>query len=484
MSMIGAMMCWIRKPRSRRFLILTHDVIVISAAFPMAIALTENYTLRQQQVLPAVCGTLLLVMITGIVWRTMRIQQSMWRYASSDELLAVVKALFVIVALFLAAMFFTDLLEEISRSILVLFWAMAFAGLCCTRIIYCSAVKAYRRRLHRKENGLTRRVLIQANMEEASASIHALQRYHGLDTDIVGIISDDAESGRLLHGIEILGGGNQANEVLASLDVTGRYPHVVVLGESEVEPDKVLIEASIANKISIIRTREVETHEFDGREDEATISLNQSSLQHKPYARAKRLIDLVSATLALFFLTPLLLIISSIIYMTDGSPVLFVQVRAGKDLRQFRLLKFRTMRPPVDQAGHSLTDDERITWFGSLLRATRADELPQFWNVIKGDMSLVGPRPLLCRDMPKDVGTLAERYCIRPGITGWAQVNGGKKIGNNTKIPLDIYYIRNFSLYFDIKIVLMTIGMLINGEKVNKNARGMDRIVHIKSRSF
>lgn len=477
-------MSWIRRPRSRRLLILAHDVIVIAAAFPLAIALAENFTFRQQHIVSAVCGTLLLVVIASLVWRAMRIQQTMWRYASSDELLTVVKALCAIMVLFLASMFFLNLLDNISRSVLILFWAVSFAGLFFTRIAYCGAVKAYRRRLHRKESNPTYRVLIQAKLEEASAAIHAFQRYHGSQADIVGIISDDAEKGRLLHGIEILGRTDQIGEALASLDVTGRYPQVVVMGGSGPLSERVLLSALAINEITIIKVTDIATYRVDVSSDAAVIDLVPSAFEGKPYVIAKRFIDLAVASLALFFLAPLLLIISSAIYLLDGAPALFVQVRAGKGLHQFHLLKFRTMRPPIDKSGRALTEDERVTWLGSMLRATRADELPQLWNVLKGEMSLVGPRPLLCRDMPKEVGTLAERYCIRPGITGWAQVNGGRKIGNDAKIPLDIYYIRNICFGLDVKIMLMTIGMLVNGEKITQEAIDIRNIDNIKTGYF
>lgn len=474
---------WLSRPRSRRVLILAHDIIVIAAAFPIAIALRENFDLREDQLFPAIYGTVILLLITPLVWRLMRVQQSMWRYASSDELLTVVKALFVIVALFLAAMFFVDRLDGVSRSVFVLFWAIAFAGLCSTRIIYCSMVNAYHRRRLSQRRGTAHRVLIHASLDEASAAIHAFQRFHGLHADVVGIISDDAEPGRLLHGIEILGSSRQRKEILALLDVTGRYPHVFMLGDSRPDSDVDVIDRLAATDLTIVRSRDIETLEVDLMSDPSVLSLAPSGPRRKAYAWMKRLIDVGVASLALFLLSPLLIVIASVIYLTDGAPVFFVQVRAGRDLREFRLLKFRTMKPPIDKEGRPLADEERITWIGSLLRTTRIDEIPQLWNVLKGDMSLVGPRPLLRRDMPKEAHTLAERYCIRPGITGWAQVNGGKKIDNDMKMPLDIYYIRNFSLLFDLKILIMTIDTVVNGEKVNPSAKGISDMDAASSRT-
>ncbi len=480
--MMRSLGSWLAQPRSRRVLILAHDIIVVAVAFPIAIALRENFDLGPYQVFPAIYGTVLLLIITPLVWRLMRVQQSMWRYASSDELLTVVKALFVIVALFLLAMFFVDRLNGVSRSVLILFWAIAFAGLCSTRIIYCSMVKAYQRRRLSKQRGTAHRVVIHANLDEASAAIQAFHRVHGFHADLVGIISDDAERGRLLHGVEILGSTRQLKEIFASLEVTGRSPQVIMLGDSRSERDAVQIQELVATDLSLLRSRDIETVQFDHRSHASVLDLAPPGSGRKAYTGMKRLMDVVVASTALFLLSPLLVLIGCVIYLTDGAPVFFVQVRAGKDLREFRLLKFRTMKPPIDKEGRSLADDERITWFGSLLRATRVDEIPQLWNVLKGDMSLVGPRPLLPRDMPKEAHTLAERYCIRPGITGWAQVNGGKKIDNDLKMPLDIYYIRNFSLLFDLKIMIMTVDTVINGEKVNKSAKGASSLDVVSSR--
>ena len=171
----------------------------------------------------------------------------------------------------------------------------------------------------------------------------------------------------------------------------------------------------------------------------------------------KRLFDLVSASLALLLLFPVLLLVAWLVHQRLGSPVLFRQVRPGLGGKPFEMVKFRTMRDAVDTEGNALPDAERLTPFGRFLRSTSLDELPELWNVIKGDMSLVGPRPLLMEYLPLYSAEQARRHEVRPGITGWAQVNGRNAVSWPEKFALDIWYVDNRSLLLDIRILLLTI---------------------------
>lgn len=171
----------------------------------------------------------------------------------------------------------------------------------------------------------------------------------------------------------------------------------------------------------------------------------------------KRLFDLVSASFALLLLSPVLLLVAWLVHRRLGSPVLFRQVRPGLDGKPFEMVKFRTMRDAVDTEGNALPDAERLTPFGRFLRSTSLDELPELWNVIKGDMSLVGPRPLLMEYLPLYSAEQARRHEVRPGITGWAQVNGRNAVSWPEKFALDLWYVDNRSLLLDIRILLLTI---------------------------
>jgi len=171
----------------------------------------------------------------------------------------------------------------------------------------------------------------------------------------------------------------------------------------------------------------------------------------------KRATDFFMALFGLLVLFPLLLLLALLIRIHLGRPVLFRQLRPGLNGKPFKMIKFRTMRDAVDPNGDLLPDSERMTRIGLLLRSTSLDELPELWNVLKGEMSLVGPRPLLMDYLPLYNPRQAMRHNVRPGITGWAQVNGRNAISWEEKFELDCWYVENRSLWLDIKILWMTV---------------------------
>ncbi len=181
----------------------------------------------------------------------------------------------------------------------------------------------------------------------------------------------------------------------------------------------------------------------------------------------KRLFDFFWALGWLVLLSPLLVVIALLVWWRLGSPVLFRQVRPGLNGSPFEMLKFRTMREATDAAGQRLPDSERLTRFGSWLRATSLDELPELWNVLRGDMSLVGPRPLLVEYLDRYSPEQARRHEVRPGVTGWAQVNGRNAIGWEEKFRLDVWYVDNRSLWLDLKILLITVCQVLSRKGIS-----------------
>ena len=183
----------------------------------------------------------------------------------------------------------------------------------------------------------------------------------------------------------------------------------------------------------------------------------------------KRLFDITAATTALVALSPVYAITAYKVKKNLGSPVLFKQTRPGLNGEPFEMIKFRTMLDAYDKDGNPLPNEQRHTRFGNLLRSTSLDELPELWNVIKGDMSLVGPRPLLMDYLPLYNEEQACRHNVRPGVTGWAQVNGRNAISWEEKFELDTWYVDNQSLLLDLKIILMTLKKVVVKEGVNAN---------------
>ena len=183
--------------------------------------------------------------------------------------------------------------------------------------------------------------------------------------------------------------------------------------------------------------------------------------KHKPYGLYerffKRALDIFCSLMALLVFWWLYVIVAILVRVKLGSPVLFTQERPGKDEKIFKLYKFRTMTDARDEKGNLLSDDVRLTKFGKLLRSTSLDELPEVFNIIKGDMSIVGPRPLLVSYLPYYTEEEKHRHDVRPGLTGWAQINGRNTIGWTEKFQYDLMYINRISFLFDMKIIIGTV---------------------------
>jgi lipopolysaccharide/colanic/teichoic acid biosynthesis glycosyltransferase len=185
----------------------------------------------------------------------------------------------------------------------------------------------------------------------------------------------------------------------------------------------------------------------------------------------KRLFDLILVLPSLILIAPVIGVIGVLVWISMGRPVLFRQVRPGKAGNPFEVYKFRTMLDKRDGSGNPLPDEARLTWIGRFLRSTSLDELPELFNVLKGDMSLVGPRPLLMQYLERYTPEQARRHEVKPGLTGWAQVNGRNAITWEEKFRLDVWYVDNRSLWLDMKIIAMTVLKVIRREGISEEGR-------------
>ena len=183
----------------------------------------------------------------------------------------------------------------------------------------------------------------------------------------------------------------------------------------------------------------------------------------------KRVFDMVLALFGLIVLAPVFIVVAVLIRVKLGGPVFFTQTRPGLNGKPFKMIKFRTMRDGVDQNGNTLPDADRMTDFGRVLRSTSLDELPELLNVLKGDMSLVGPRPLLMQYLPLYSSEQNRRHAVRPGITGWAQINGRNALSWDEKFKLDTWYVDNQSLLLDIKILFLTVKKVLVREGISQD---------------
>ena len=201
-------------------------------------------------------------------------------------------------------------------------------------------------------------------------------------------------------------------------------------------------------------------------------------MSHRPYGLyekyVKRPLDCVLAALLLVLLSPVMGVLAWLVRIKLGAPVIFHQERPGRDERIFRLCKFRTMTDARDEKGELLSDSDRLTPFGRRLRETSLDELPELWNVVKGDMAIVGPRPLLVQYLPAYTARERHRHDVRPGITGLAQVNGRNYLPWDARLALDVEYVKRITFFGDIRIVTQTIRQVIRGTDVAPSTEDID----------
>jgi len=183
----------------------------------------------------------------------------------------------------------------------------------------------------------------------------------------------------------------------------------------------------------------------------------------------KRSIDFIFALVLIILTSPLIIVISAILFFTNNGKVFFIQPRPGKNEKIFFIIKFRTMNDKKNENGELLPDNERITRIGRFIRKNSIDELPQLVNVLSGDLSLIGPRPLLVDYLPLYSDYQRRRHEVKPGITGWAQINGRNAITWNEKFKLDIWYVENISFFLDIRIIFSTVKKVFRSENVNSN---------------
>jgi len=199
--------------------------------------------------------------------------------------------------------------------------------------------------------------------------------------------------------------------------------------------------------------------------------MNSQKTNRKVQLLVKRLFDVIVAAVGLILLSPLMLVLAIFVIVKNGSPILFRQTRPGLFGRLFTIYKFRTMTDAADSQGKPLSDSERLTSFGRFLRSTSFDELPELFNVLKGDMSIVGPRPLMTKYLDRYTPEQARRHNVKPGITGWAQINGRNTVTWEDKFKLDVWYVDNWNLLIDLKIILKTVFLVLKREGVSQMNR-------------
>jgi lipopolysaccharide/colanic/teichoic acid biosynthesis glycosyltransferase len=465
--------------------ILLVDLALVSAALVAALILRENLELSLDHLIALLPYWIITLVTAAAVLPSFGITRMAWRYSSMQAYLDIVAATVAIVAVALLLTFIANRLDGISRALPVLQTLLTVTLLVGARI---SSRLWHTRRSQRDWPDLiaptAESVLLVGFSKLAELYIHCISGQTPQRVRIVGLLDQHAGLGLSLLSQRVLGTPEQVGDVLRTLEVHGilvtRIVLAVPLDELSIDARAALLAVEAAKsiplefldqKIMVKRAAELTGTACDDAErGMQTYQFNATvgeTLTSSSYPVVKRLIDIVLSSLLLIVATPVMALIAVVVAVDIGFPVLFWQERPGLGGRPFKVFKFRTMGAAHDSHGRRKLDSERVSAIGKFLRRTRFDELPQLFSILMGRMSFVGPRPLLPIDQPS---TYSARLLVRPGLTGWAQIKGGRAISATDKAALDVWYVKHMSLLLDVKIVLGTVPMILFGERVENDA--------------
>jgi lipopolysaccharide/colanic/teichoic acid biosynthesis glycosyltransferase len=446
----------------------------------LALDLREAYvlTIERGSLAAVYCG--LSFFFSIISFLGFRLNEGMPRFFSVHDALNVVKACVVAQLLTSVVVFSLTRLEGIPRTTPLIHLLVLIGGLLAARVVML--LMSGDRNAHPAPHPTAlEHVIIVGSTTLSSVYINFLRAHSGGRRRAVAVLdADPAVIGRAICGVPIITLPRNLNAVIDEFAVHGvRTDRIIVGGDRQLLPQSTLNELQtvcdqrdlpldfVSELVGLDSAPKLQPRGFEPRAESGRTGARRRQLTLNPYFRFKRLVDFFGAFATIVLLSPLFALTALIALFDVGSPVLFWQQRVGQDSCSFRLYKFRTLRAPFDYHGNRVPDDQRLSIFGRLLRALRLDELPQLFNILVGDMSLIGPRPLLPVDQPRDTSI---RLAIRPGITGWAQINGGNLIDVEEKGALDEWYVRHASLWLDLRIILLTVGFIFTGEKRSESA--------------
>ena len=402
-----------------------------------------------------------------------RLNDGMSRFFSVRDVFAVCGAVVATVATSSMILFIFTRLDGVPRSTPLIYAMVLGGGMIVARTLV-RIVGTEQSDTEEVQAPHVRRIILIGVDRFAAVAIKLLDSQQPRTAQIVAALDVRREfTGRTVNGVKIVGAAEDLDPIIDEYAVHGVDVDEVWLSENAVSlSDFVVADLSQrCQKRGIVFSRLSEAFNLVPRISTSLMHAPQAALQDAlplgRYFKVKRVIDAVCAAGLLLVLMPLTLVVAAVVLFDVGAPVLFWQQRIGRSGQKFLLYKFRTYLAPFDSEGTPIADEDRISEIGTAIRAVRFDEIPQLISVLVGDMSLIGPRPLLPQDQPEDPRM---RLLARPGITGWAQVNGGNLVTVDEKDALDAWYIRHASFTLDMQIVLRTLMIVIKGERRDTGA--------------
>jgi lipopolysaccharide/colanic/teichoic acid biosynthesis glycosyltransferase len=473
--------------------VLLLDVVIILFATFIGAAIRDNFEfshIRLTELSPYFGATLISSVVAIPIFSINRL---IWRFSSMSDYLRIFTMLAVMTIGSLAIAFAINRLENVPRSLPFLQFNISLTLLVGLRIFYRLHHVTRRSRpvqmapLKIVDQQGAETVLLVGLSRLTETYLQAIKELAPFTIRVAGILGHkDQHVGRIVASYKILGTAEGIGRVLSELKVRGVIVDRVIITvpkrllSSNAIDELALIQQSAAVKLdhlsdqlgfdpSTDSSRKHSVVVLDRRRRDKMFEIRDCDLQRmqqRQYWKVKRAVDILASSSLMIGLSPIMLLIALMVLVSMGRPVIFWQQRPGLGGRPFRLFKFRTMGSAYTSDGRELADEERLSCVGEFLRRTRLDELPQLFNILRGDMSFIGPRPLLPRD--QDISHRA-RLLVRPGLTGWAQIVGGRTISAQDKAALDVWYVKNTSLWLDLKVAFKTVPIVLFGETISRH---------------
>jgi lipopolysaccharide/colanic/teichoic acid biosynthesis glycosyltransferase len=461
------------------------DVCLAALSPLLALYLRDAYILSHDGAITVGIYCLVSLAFSLIAFSAFGLRDGMPRYFSVRDATEIAKAVLIGELMTCAALFTFTRLEGVPRSTPVIHALILGAALVSARAL---ARIAHRDRKLADRQHLARQHVIIVGLNDLSSFYMTFLETFASDRlrAIAALDRDPRSIGRSIDGVRVIGPPTHLQSVIEEFAVHGVHTdRVVIGGEADILSDEELREIQ-----RVCAQKNIDL-EFVPRlfglgptkaPEQLTAASVQAPANPEPappfalpyYFRLKRFIDFFAALVMIVVFSPLWILVALLAFLDVGSPILFWQQRTGLNGSSFLLYKIRTLRPPFDWRGQRVRQEQRLSWVGWLLRETRLDELPQLMNVLVGDMSMIGPRPLLPQDQPP---TPTVRLMVRPGITGWAQVNGATLLSPKEKEALDEWYIRNASPWLDLRIAVLTLLRLVEGPRRTGQTPAQERLV-------
>jgi lipopolysaccharide/colanic/teichoic acid biosynthesis glycosyltransferase len=458
------------------------DLLLVALATVAAAVIRDNFEILAPRLIALVPYLVVTLSVAGLSFPVFGTSRSLWRFTSLRDCLRIVAATIIVVLSAIAIGFAVNRLDGVARAVPLIQGLLIVSLLVGARVLTRVSHDRPVRSAPAPHSEGAETVLVIGLNKLAELYLQCLAELDRARVTIAGVLGEASRVGLFFHSHPVLATPEEVASTLRRLELHGVLVDRIIVTTlrdhlsprvqdalSQVQATTTIHVEYLVERMGV-QSPPVDSEVAKPASKEAagsTVAAINLAFEQVPYHRVKRALDLIGSALLVVILAPLFLLVALLVAVDVGLPLVFWQQRPGLHGRPFKLYKFRTMADAHADDGQRRSDNERISAVGNFLRQSRLDELPQLLNILKGEMSFVGPRPLLPVDQPFDSKS---RLLVCPGLTGWAQIKGGRQISPDDKAVLDVWYVKNMSLALDLKILLGTVPIVIFGERVTETA--------------